>query len=101
MVIKTLFPMRVFNFFIIPSALIFFLSACSSLPIQEMSDARQAVEAAKAGYAHDAEDVDLQRAINMLRNAESEWAVGEYESAHDSAEKAKEHALRAQQKRQH
>jgi len=90
--------MRIFGFYVAAPALILFLSACSVLPVQEMSDARQAVEAAKAGFAQDAGDEDLQRAISLLRNAESEWAVGEYEAAHDSAEQAKEHALRAQHK---
>jgi len=76
------------------------LLGCGSIPVQEMSDARQAVEAAEAARADALAPSDYQRAVILLRNAEAEWAMGDYDAAHDSAARAKHRAMQAQQEAQ-
>lgn len=77
-----------------------FLLGCAAIPVQEMSDARQAVEAAEAAGAANLAPDDYQRAVILLRNAEAEWAMGDYDAAHESAAQAKRLALKAQQQAQ-
>lgn len=71
------------------------LSACVGAPVQEMSDARQAIWAAESAGAEANPDGDLSRARQSLNEAEAELQGGHYGDARRLAEDAKEAALRA------
>ena len=64
--------------------LVLSFSGCATAPVQEMSDARQAIQVAKAVGA------DEPSQSNLLQ-------IGEYKEARMSALAAKEEALQAQQ----
>jgi len=69
------------------------LSACAVAPVQEMSDARQALKAAEqAGAAEFAAD-SLDRAQALLRDAEAELSRRRYNEAREDANAAKAEAL--------
>ena len=71
------------------------LAACQTAPVQEMSDARQAISVAKeAGAAEHAAD-DLRAAIQHLASAERYLGQRRYEDARHDAEQAKQRALEA------
>ncbi len=71
------------------------LAACAGVPVQQMYDARQAVEAAqKAGAAKYAPDV-LAEAQAHLKNAKASMDQGEYRTARDEAELARQKAMEA------
>lgn len=73
-------------------------AACASVPYQEMSDARQAIEAAEAAVtAGDGGDAQLQRARGLLRTAEEHLHAGDYGAARDTAESAKTLAIEARE----
>jgi len=68
---------------------------CAGAPVQEMSNARQAVRAAeKAGATTLAPDL-LTEARQALRSAETHLRQGEYRTARDSAELARAKAVEA------
>lgn len=75
------------------------LVACTAAPVQEMSDARQAIQAAqtavKEGKQH-----NLAKAKQLLGQAEEALEDGEYNEARLNAVAAKEQALQAQQNAQ-
>ena len=71
------------------------LSACASAPIQEMSDARQAINAASKAGAAVRSPAILNRAKHHLVVAESALDRGEYSRAKKSALKAKQQAVKA------
>ncbi|MCW8844789.1 MAG: DUF4398 domain-containing protein [Gammaproteobacteria bacterium] len=69
------------------------LSACAVAPVQEMSDARQALKAAEqAGAAEFAAD-SLERAQALLRDAETQLSKRRYNEAREDANAAKAEAL--------
>jgi hypothetical protein len=71
------------------------VSGCAGAPVQEMSNARQAVRAAEhAGAAATAPEV-LDEARLLLKNAESLLRRGDYRSARDQAELARTRAVEA------
>lgn len=71
------------------------LACASNPPVQEMSDARQAIKAAReVDAAHYAPDT-LVQAENYLSEATSSLEAGAYESARQAALAAKEQAIRA------
>ena len=73
-----------------------FLSACTSAPVQEMSDARQAIQAAK-NYAVD--EIALQSirlAEEHLYKATLALNIGDYGDARKSANAARNLALEVQ-----
>jgi pyridoxine 5'-phosphate synthase PdxJ len=73
-------------------------SGCVSAPVQEMSDARQAVEAARAANAAvEASDAYIKATAHM-RYAESELQTGDYKNAREHATWAKTHALVARKR---
>jgi len=76
---------------------LFFLifSACASAPVQEMSDARQAIYAARSVPSHVTEP-SLLRAEKFLKRAEQALHVGDYRDARKNARLAREQALKAQ-----
>lgn len=71
------------------------LVGCTSAPVQEMSDARQALQAAETAGAvtHSAEA--YQQARRFLRQAQQHLETGDYRHARRNAVTAKEVALEA------
>jgi len=69
--------------------------ACSQFPVQELSDARQALEAAEDAGAEERAQDDYTTAKNLLQEAEFEVDAGAYRDAGDTALRAKSFALRA------
>ena len=71
------------------------VSGCAGAPVQEMSNARQAVRAAEhAGASTSAPEV-LGEAKALLKSAESLLRRGDYRSARDQAELARTRAVEA------
>jgi len=69
------------------------LSGCSVAPVQEMSDARQALYAAEQAGAADYAAESLLRAQTLLHNAESKLSQRRYKEARKEANAAKAEAL--------
>ncbi|AOU98603.1 hypothetical protein BI364_12110 [Acidihalobacter yilgarnensis] len=74
------------------------LAGCAMAPVQEMSDARQALLAARqAGAATRAPQI-YSRAEALMQRAEDQLSVGGYVSAKNLAEAAKKAAQEARDK---
>ena len=75
------------------------ITGCTAAPIQEMSDARQAIRAATKATAVKNTDknsvIVLEKARRYLVVAENALERGEYSQAKRSALKAKQHAVKA------
>jgi hypothetical protein len=71
------------------------VSGCAGAPVQEMSNARQAVRAAERAGATAAAPEVLGEAKELLKNAESLLRRGDYRSARDQAELARTKAVEA------
>ncbi|HEY4128823.1 MAG TPA: hypothetical protein VGN70_12305 [Gammaproteobacteria bacterium] len=71
------------------------LMACAGAPVQEMSDARQAVAAAEQTLAGKPVTADLASARQYLQAAQGALDAGDYRVARQDAELARELALRA------
>jgi hypothetical protein len=70
-------------------------SGCAGWPVQEMSNARQAIVAAqKAGAERYAPQV-LAEAQNLLASAKSHSSKGDYRTARDEADLARDKAIQA------
>jgi PBP1b-binding outer membrane lipoprotein LpoB len=69
---------------------------CVSAPVQEMSDARQAIRAASNSAGQPQLNDDLLKARHLLKDAESALAEGEYKEAREKAEAARDFAMQAQ-----
>ena len=80
-------------YFILLMALI----SCASAPVQEMSDARQAIQAAKEGGTSSDSQVSLNKAESLLKEAEAALESGEYKKAKLTATEARNEAIKAQQ----
>ena len=76
---------------------VFALTACASAPVQEMSDARQAIQAAKSVGVDENSQSNLLEAKKLLKKAEQALHTGEYKQARVNALAAKEEAIQAQQ----
>ena len=76
--------------------LLWFVAGCAGIPFQEMSDARQAVEAAHAAGAGEYAPETLREAERLLKSAEDALAHGLYRQAREEAEAARAKAVRAQ-----
>ena len=76
------------------------LTACISTPppVQEMSDARQAVEAAREAGAEQYAPQDFQRSVNLLEKAQTTLERGSYKQAKNQALAARRHAMEALEK---
>ncbi len=61
------------------------LTACTSLPIQEMSDARQAISAARDAGAEIYANAALETAERLLDSAEAFLASGKYDRSREDA----------------
>lgn len=76
--------------------LAFFVAACSTTPpVQEMSDARQAIAVAIDAGAKESASGDLRAAERYLESAEKNIADRMYSKARDDARQAKKSALAA------
>ncbi len=74
------------------------LAACAvNPPVQEMSNARQAIEAAMASGAEIHAPALLEEARALLQEASDALGVGDYPAARQFALEAKEAAIRARQ----
>jgi hypothetical protein len=71
------------------------LVGCAGAPVQEMSNARQAVRAAERAGAEAAAPELLEAARQSLRSAEINIRRHEYRVARDEAEQARAHAVEA------
>ena len=74
-----------------------FLTACAGIPVQEMSDARQAIQAAKKTSSTPDSESHLVKAETLLKEAEVALENGEYRKARDTATEARDAAIKAQQ----
>lgn len=82
------------------SLVLFLLSTiigCVSAPVQEMSDARQAIRAAKKASSTPDSQSSLAKAESLLKEAETALENGEYSKARDTATEARDAAIKAQQ----
>ncbi len=79
-------------------SLILLLSACAGMPVQEMSNARQAVEAARKAGADIRAPKELESAEGLLHNAEKALEDGNYSQAKKNARAAHDQAVTAQDK---
>jgi predicted S18 family serine protease len=71
------------------------LGACAGAPVQEMSNARQAVRAAEHAGATTAAPQLMTDAKQLLKSAETHLHHGEYRTARDEAEQARTKAVEA------
>lgn len=71
------------------------LAACAGAPVQEMSDARQALRAAQAAGAADKAPAELADAEKLLAAAQDHLRRHEYRDARRSAEQSREAAVKA------
>jgi Spy/CpxP family protein refolding chaperone len=80
--------MRRFFAHTIAVALVGLIAACSVAPVQEMSDARQAIMAAQQIDIDGRHDEDLTRARNLLRDAGDALREHRFETAKSAAVEA-------------
>jgi len=71
------------------------LAACAGAPLQEMSDARQAVRAAERAGAGKHAPEPLAEARQLVERARLSMQKGEYKEAREEAEKARDKAMEA------
>ena len=71
------------------------LAGCAGAPVQEMSDARQAIAAAQAAGATGATSPDFSAAQAAIARAESHLQAQEFTRARLAAMEAKRHAAAA------
>ena len=71
------------------------LAACVAAPVQEMSDARQAIESAKAVGADDYTNTAMREASLLLEQAQSALESHRYRDARRMATEAKSKAISA------
>jgi hypothetical protein len=76
---------------------VFLLAACASAPVQEMSDARQAIQAAHAAGAERVAQETLDTARTLLEQAERELESGHYREARRNALGARAQAVLARE----
>ena len=73
------------------------LVACGTAPVQEMSEARQAIAAARAAGARDYASEQYNRAESLLKTAEHMLNNRHYDKARESANQARDEAIRARE----
>ena len=80
--------------YLISLMIVFTLSACASLPpLQEMSNARQTIAAAKEMSSSAEQSQKIQEAERLLSRAERRMEVNLYESARQDALRAQKEAI--------
>jgi len=73
------------------------LVACATAPVQEMSDARQAIRSAEAAGAAQRSLTTLQEAQHSLQAAQTQLETGAYENARRYALDARDKAIKARE----
>ena len=73
------------------------LAACATAPVQEMSDARQALRSAEAAGAVERSPDAFSTAQRLLRDAQMNLEAGAYENARRLALDARDEAIRARE----
>jgi hypothetical protein len=71
------------------------LAGCAGMPLQQMSDARQAVRAAERAGAEQHAPELLDEARALVKAASEDLHKGEYRDARDEAELARDKAMEA------
>ena len=71
------------------------ISACAGPPVQEMSDARQAIAAAEQAGAESTAPAQIHRAQSLLRDAEFKLQKKAYNGARKDARMANDKAVEA------
>ena len=77
------------------------LAGCRGAPVQEMSDARQAIEAARVAGAAERSPQDLQAAQREIVSAQKHLEAQEYARARNAALEAKRRAAMALSNSEH
>ncbi len=80
---------------LVAAVLMMALSGCAGAPVQQMSDARQAINAARAAGAAEHAPEPLAQASELLANAEQALQRHDYRTARRQAEEAHAHAVTA------
>ena len=73
---------------------------CAAAPVQEMSDARQSIKAAKAVSKGEVSNEHIKTAESLLLKAQVALEEGDYGTARKNANQAREMAMRVQQQAQ-
>lgn len=73
------------------------LTACATAPVQEMSDARQAIYSAEASGAVQRSPDALLTAQRLLREAQEHLEAGAYSEARRYAQDARDEAIKARE----
>lgn len=71
------------------------LYACAGAPVQEMSDARQALAAAEQAWSGKTASADMESARRYIQAAQAALDQGDYSTAREDAQLARQAALRA------
>ena len=80
--------------YLVSLMIVFTMSACASLPpLQEMSNARQTIAAAKEMNSSAEQSQKIQEAERLLSRAERRMEVNLYESARQDALRAQKEAI--------
>jgi hypothetical protein len=87
--------------YVVVAAYVVCLSGCASPPVQEMSDARQAIAAARTAGATTGTSPDYDAAQRDIARAETHLQSQEYTRARLAALQAKHHAAAALATAQH
>lgn len=74
------------------------LAACATAPVQEMSDARQAIRSAEAVGAAQRSPENFATSRRLLFDAQRQLRAGAYDTARRLALEAREQAIRAREK---
>ena len=77
--------------------LLVLLVACGSAPVQEMSEARQAIEAARVAGAEEHAPEGYRKASSLLKSAEELLNEHHYRKARENAALARDEAIQARE----
>lgn len=80
------------------TAITLVLTACASAPVQEMSDARQAIYSAEAAGAAQRAPDTLLAARRLLQEAQTRLEAGAYDNARQYALDARDEAINARER---
>lgn len=72
-------------------------TGCKTAPVQEMSEARQAIDAARAAGAERFANTKLEQALSSLKTAEKMLNDRRFRDARRSAQQARDEAIKARQ----
>jgi len=79
------------------AVLLALLLGCGSAPVQEMSEARQAIEAARVAGAEQHAPESYQKAATLLKSAEELLNERHYRRARENATLARDEAIQARE----